>query len=118
MTKSFIGLNQYQIEIPDIGWAYLFIDLTALETMLHNEAIAKLEEMGYTPTLRYWDTPDRLRPCLLLKAVQLKTDDEEPFDEELEVLFPLFENAVRSPRRPKNYCPQPATENEITLVSA
>ncbi|MBP0018669.1 MAG: hypothetical protein J7647_14130 [Cyanobacteria bacterium SBLK] len=86
--------------------------------MPHNEAMAKLEEMGYEPSLRYWDTPDRLRPCLLLKTVQLKTDEEEPFDEELDILFPLFENAVRSPRRPKNYHPKPTTENETALVSA
>ena len=50
--QPFIGLNQYQIRLPLEGYGYLFINLSALKNIGAEEAIAKVEAMGYEPKVR------------------------------------------------------------------
>ncbi|MEM9543918.1 MAG: hypothetical protein AAGA60_31100 [Cyanobacteria bacterium P01_E01_bin.42] len=106
MKKSFVGLNRYQIGWPPIGWAYLYLDFGLLKNMSHQEALEKLEAMGYEPSLRLKQTTEGLIPCALLKVVKLDdpTSPESPFEDIIETLQVTFDGAVRSPcGRPKGY---------------
>ena len=96
--QPFIGLNQYRIGLPPEGYGYLFINLSALNGISAEEAIAKVESMGYEPKVRYWQTASGLKTCLLLKVTKVKDlDEENRLADEWESLAAIFGNAVRCP---------------------
>lgn len=104
---TFIGLNRYQIGIPNPGYSYLFINLSVLTTMSATDALVKLESLGYEPTLRYWDNGEILHVCALLKVAPVTDEPEaDPLIPELETLYTHFDgelSAIRcSTRRPSN----------------
>ncbi|WP_204102069.1 MULTISPECIES: hypothetical protein [Spirulina sp. CCY15215] len=98
-SKPFVGLTPYQIGIPPAGYGFLYLNLEALERMTHQEAIAKLESMGYKPRLRYQETLKGLEVCALLSVAKLdrSTSLDAPFEDVLEDLFEIFGNAIRAP---------------------
>jgi hypothetical protein len=105
IMAQFIGLNRYQIGIPEPGYSYLFVNLSTLTTMGAADALVKLESLGYVPTLRYWDNGETLQVCALLKVATVTADPEaDPLMAELETLYEHFDgelSAVRcSTRRP------------------
>ncbi|MEM9540558.1 MAG: hypothetical protein AAGA60_13785 [Cyanobacteria bacterium P01_E01_bin.42] len=101
-TKPFVGLTPYQIGLAPRGYAFLFLDLGELQEISPQEAIDRLEEMGYKPSLRYEETIAGLRCCLLLKVVKLADvpfdweNEESPFEDIIETLYEIFGSAVRS----------------------
>ena len=102
----FQGLNDFQIGIPHPGCSYLFVNLLALEGITHQDALLKLQDMGYQLTLRYWDwnNGSPLSVCALLK-VQQDWDgsyEKDALVEEFETLCEVFgtcPNAVRFLRK-------------------
>lgn len=96
--QTFIGLNQYQIGLPPEGYGYLFINLSALKNISAEDAIAKVESMGYEPKVRYWKTATGLKSCILLKVTKINNlETENRLGDEWESLAEIFGNAVRCP---------------------
>lgn len=86
-TKPFIGLNQFQIGLPPVGYGYLFISLRHLDGITPSNAIAKIKEIGYEPQLRYMTTEEGIDSCLVLKHIKIDNPaDEEQLGEEFEAL--------------------------------
>lgn len=100
--KPFVGLTPYQIGLAPRGYAFLFLDLGELRGMSPQEAIDRLEAMSHKPSLRYEETVNGLRCCLLLKVVKLAEvsfdweNDESPYEDIIEELYEIFGSAVRS----------------------
>ncbi|MEA5469809.1 hypothetical protein [Spirulina sp. 06S082] len=107
--KPFIGLNRYEIGWPPVGYAYLYLDFEMLENMTPQEALEKVEAIGYQPSLRFLEKTTGLATCALLKVVKMEdeTCPDSPFEDIIEALFETFGNAVRSPSgRPRAYYTQ------------
>lgn len=100
-----IELNRCQIQlIPKPGQVLMYVDLSQVKHCSVTEALNRLEQMGYTPELRYLETGNEVKLYALLLDEQLNSaqpvDDFYRMSERLALFeaFPNDETAIFCPR--------------------